>query len=156
MDPLSVIASVAGTISAASGIIKVLEPYAAAHKKAPEIASQVHSEALTTKTILVSLQQLINNFIARENTDESSAQDPTYAALLPVDHIIAIFTDGVLLFSEFDSVLQSLPPLETKGPGTRWWTSVQWVRKRGSLSVLLARLQAFKQSVDCILSVFNR
>jgi len=115
MDPLSVIASVAGTISAASGIIKVLEPYAAAHKKAPEIASQVHSEALTTKTILVSLQQLINNFIARENTDESSAQDPTYAALLPVDHIIAIFTDGVLLFSEFDSVLQSLPPLEQKG-----------------------------------------
>ena len=51
MDPLSAIASIAGVITAASKIIDVVSPYTAAKKRAPEIAAQLHAEALATKTI---------------------------------------------------------------------------------------------------------
>jgi len=52
MDPLSVIASVAGIITAATQAAKLLSTYATATKSAAGIASQIHSEVLQTKVVL--------------------------------------------------------------------------------------------------------
>ena len=153
MDPLSAVASIAGVITAASKIIDVVSPYTAAKKRAPEIAAQLHSEALATKTILISLQHLVTSL---SNDRDTLCFEGRYASLIQVDHLVAILTEGVLLFAEFESALQLLPPLEVNGPGNRWLSSVQWVRRKGSLLVILERLQAFKQSVGCILSILNR
>ena len=147
MDPLSIIASVAGIITAVSETIKIIGPYVSANKTAPEIAAQLHSEALATKTILVALQRLIQ--------DVMSVQSAAYASLVQIDHIVAVFSDGVLLFSDFHTTMNSMPSLGKSNGSGRWWTSVQWVRKKDSLAVLLSRLQSFKQSVDCILSLLN-
>jgi len=153
MDPLSIIASVAGIITAVSETIKIIGPYASANKTAPEIAAQLHSEALATKTILVALQRLIQDVMSVPSTRSSSSA--ANASLVQIDHIVAVFSDGVLLFSDFHTTMNSMPSLGKSNGSGRWWTSVQWVRKKDILAILLSRLQSFKQSVNCILSLLN-
>ncbi|EWG55230.1 hypothetical protein FVEG_13266 [Fusarium verticillioides 7600] len=146
MDPLSVIASVAGIATAAGEVIKILGPYTTATKDAPKIAAEVSSEALATQTIITGLEQLINNF---------SAANVRYASLIQVDQLTAVLFDGVKIFSELLAVLQTLPPLEPSSPGGSLWTPIQWVRKKSSLTAIVHRLQAFKSSIICILSILQ-
>src|SRR4051812_20589989 len=103
MDPLSVIASVAGIITAASEAIKILGPYVTATKDAPKIASQVLSEVLAVKTTVAALEQLAATLV--RNTGPSRIQ---YASLVQVDQLVAVLTDGVLVFSELDALLRTL------------------------------------------------
>ncbi|KAG5746418.1 hypothetical protein H9Q70_010887 [Fusarium xylarioides] len=146
MDPLSVIASVAGIATAAGEVIKILGPYTTATKDAPKIAAEVSAEALATQTILTGLEQLINNF---------STANVRYASLIQVDQLTAVLFDGVKIFSELLAMLQTLPPLEPSSPGGSLWTPIQWVRKKSSLTAILHRLQAFKSSIVCILSILQ-
>ncbi|KAF5711451.1 hypothetical protein FGLOB1_5014 [Fusarium globosum] len=146
MDPLSVIASVAGIATAACEVIKILRPYTTAAKDAPVIAAEVSSEALATQTIIIGLEQLISNF---------SAANVRYASLIQVDQLTAVLFDGVKIFSELLAVLQTLPPLEPNSPGGSLWTPIQWVRKKSSLTAILHRLRAFKSSIVCILSILQ-
>lgn len=151
MDPLSVIASVAGIITAASEAIKVLGPYVTATKDAPKIASQVLSEVLAVKTIVAALEQFAATLAS--STGPSRVQ---YASLVQVDQLLAVLTDGVLVFSELDALLQTLAPTEVGGSRARLLSSMQWVRKKGALATLCTRLQAFKLSINCILSILQR
>jgi cell division control protein 24 len=152
MDPLSVIASVAGIITAASEAIKVLGPYATATKDAPKIATQVLSEILAVKTIITALEQFATNLSA----GAASATHVKYASLVQVDQLIAVLTEGVLVFSELDALLQTLPPPDQTGSRARLLSSMQWVRKKGALSDLCMRLQALKLNINCILSILQR
>jgi len=153
MDPLSTIASVAGIITAASEAIKILGPYISATKDAPKLAGQLHSELLATRTILTGLQHLAQSFSA---SLESTASIPSYAPLIPADHVIANFTDGVLLFSELNGLLRTLPALEGGNTGVRVLSSWQWVRKKSAMSTIYTRLQAFKVNMNCILAILQR
>ncbi|KAF5703315.1 hypothetical protein FMUND_13014 [Fusarium mundagurra] len=146
MDPLSVIASVAGIATAAGEVIKILGQYTNAAKDAPKIAAEVSSEALATQTVITGLEQLINNF---------SAANVRYASLIQVDQLTAVLFDGVKIFSELLAVLQTLPPLEPSSPGGSLWTPIQWIRKKSSLTAMLQRLQTFKSSIVCILSILQ-
>ncbi|KAF5253479.1 hypothetical protein FANTH_1550 [Fusarium anthophilum] len=146
MDPLSVIASVAGIATAAGEVIKILGPYTTATKDAHKIAAEVSSETLATRTIITGLEQLISNF---------SAAHVRYASLIQVDQLTAVLFDGVKIFSELLAVLQTLPPLEPTTPGGSIWTPIQWVRKKASLTAILQRLRAFKSSIVCILSILQ-
>ncbi|EXK27470.1 hypothetical protein FOMG_16019 [Fusarium oxysporum f. sp. melonis 26406] len=146
MDPLSVIASVAGIATAAGEVIKFLGPYTAAAKDAPKIAAEVSSEALAIKTILSGLEQLIDNV---------STANVRYASLIQVDQLTAVLLDGVNIFSELLAVLQTLPPLEPTSPGGSLWSPIQWVRKKSSLTAIVTRLQAFKSSIVYILCILQ-
>ncbi|KAF4499311.1 Ras family, other [Fusarium agapanthi] len=125
MDPLTVIASVAGIATAAGEVIKIIGPYTTATSDAHKIAAEVSSEALA------------------------------YASLIQVDQLTAVLFDGVKIFSELLAVLQTLPPPEPTSPGGSLWTPIQWVRKKGSLTAILHRLRAFKSSIVCILSILQ-
>ncbi|KAF5657241.1 hypothetical protein FCIRC_13334 [Fusarium circinatum] len=146
MDPLSVVASVAGIATAAGEVIKILGPYTTATKDAHKIAAEVSSETLATQTIITGLEQLISNF---------SAAHVRYTSLIQVDQLTAVLFDGVKIFSELLAVLQTLPPLEPTTPGGSIWTPIQWVRKKASLTTILQRLRAFKSSIVCILSILQ-
>ncbi len=152
MDPLSAIASVAGIITAASEAIKVLGPFATATKDAPKIAAQVLSEVLAVKTIVTALDQLATKL----SSPAVGAARVKYASLIQVDQLCAVLTDGVLLFSELNALLQTLPPAESPSSRARLFGSMQWVRKKGALLDLCTRLQHFKLSVNCILSILQR
>lgn len=147
MDPLSVMASVAGLATAAGEVVKILGPYTTAAKDAPKIAAQLSSEALATQTILSGLEQLAGNF---------STANIKYASLIQVDRLTAVLLDGVMIFSELVAVLQTLPPLEPASPGWRLWSAMQWTRKKSSLTAIYDRLGPFKLSITCILSILQR
>ncbi|KAI3587306.1 hypothetical protein IWW34DRAFT_712031 [Fusarium oxysporum f. sp. albedinis] len=144
-DPLSVAASVAGLISITVEAVKFLSPYVSAAKETPQVAAHVYSEVQSTQVILMGLQNL---------TKSLGSVKVQHAVLIGVDQIVAILTDGVLLYSELHKELQSLRakdgmekvPLRGR---------LQWVWKENTFITLLSRLQSFKSSMALVLMILQ-
>jgi cell division control protein 24 len=148
MDPLSIAASIAGLLSAAGQVGKLLGPYIDAARETPKIIVQVHSEAQSVALILTALQELSQKL--------GSVSLSKYARLVQLDHLIAVLTDGVLLYSELESTAASLPAI---GPGNlapSLLAKFQWTRKEAALTGLVTRLQGFKSSITLILMILQR
>jgi cell division control protein 24 len=145
-DPLSVAASVAGLISITVEAVKFLSPYVSAAKETPQVEAHVYSEVQSTQVILMGLQNL---------TKSLGSVKVQHAVLIGVDQIVAILTDGVLLYSELHKELQSLRakdgmekvPLRGR---------LQWVWKENTFITLLSRLQSFKSSMALVLMILQR
>ncbi|KAF5639330.1 Rho guanine nucleotide exchange factor scd1 [Fusarium sp. NRRL 52700] len=144
-DPLSVAASIAGLISITVEAVKFLSPYVSATKETPQVAAHVYSEVQSTQVILMGLQSLTKNL---------GSVNVQYAALIGVNQVVAVLTDGVLLYSELHKELQSL------------WTKdgvekvplrgrLQWVWKESTFVTLLNRLQSFKSSMTLVLMILQ-
>ncbi|KAK0747087.1 hypothetical protein B0T18DRAFT_165014 [Schizothecium vesticola] len=144
-DPLSVAASVAGLLTAAAAICKVLAPYASAVRDTPQVALQVRAEIEEASIFLGTLQGLASNL----------ATLPTQRTLLiQVDHVVAILTNGVLVFSDLETCVGDLPtPDVSSAPALR--RRLQWTRKENDLKPILGRLQGFKASVSMILGILQ-
>ncbi|EGU74331.1 hypothetical protein FOPG_14582 [Fusarium oxysporum f. sp. conglutinans race 2 54008] len=144
-DPLSVAASIAGLISITVEAVKFLSPYVSAAKETPQVAAHVYSEVQSTQVILMGLQSLTKNF---------GSVKFQHAALIGVNQVVAILTDGVLLYSELHKELQSLRakdgaekvPLRGR---------LQWVWKESTFVTLLNRLQSFKSSMTLVLMILQ-
>ncbi|KAM7215680.1 hypothetical protein V8F06_008971 [Rhypophila decipiens] len=149
MDPLSVAASIAGLLSAAGAVTKALSPYVAAARETPKVATQVHSEMQSITIILSTLQVLA----------QALGSIPVQrAALIQVDHIVAVLTDGVLIFSDLEDVVKSLDSLGNLSVNIirlSVWSRLQWARKESEINSLLARLQGFKSSASLILNILQ-
>ncbi|KAH8892573.1 hypothetical protein GQ53DRAFT_685934 [Thozetella sp. PMI_491] len=146
MDPLSVAASITGLLTAAGEVAKVLGPYVSAVKETPKIAAQVHSEVQAANIILSALKNLTTNL---------GSVRVQYAALIQVDQVIAVLADGVLLFSELETAVGSLPAFEPTSPRLPILSRIQWARKEAALTGCLTRLQGFKSSTALILSILQ-
>lgn len=146
-DPLSIAASIAGLISITVETAKFLAPYVSAAKETPQIAAHVFSEVQSIEVILQGLQSLTANFASIK------AQ---HAALIGVSQVVTILTDGVLLFSELQNELDSLPAKDEADEGVSLWSRLQWARKESSLNALIVRLQSFKSSTTLILMILKR
>ncbi|KAK0614078.1 hypothetical protein B0T14DRAFT_527604 [Immersiella caudata] len=149
MDPLSVAASIAGLLSAAGAVTKALAPYIAATRETPKLAVQVNSEIQSITIILSALQSLARNL---------GSVPVQRAALIQVDHVVAVLTDGVLIFSDLEVVVRSLDSLGDFSVSiTRLAlrSRLQWARKESEITSLLARLQGFKSSASLILNIFQ-
>ena len=134
MDPLSVAASIAGLLSAAGAVTKVLAPYVTAARETPKITVQVNSEIQSITIILSALQSLARNF---------GSVPVQRAALIQVDHVVAVLTGGVLIFSDLEVVVRSLDSLGDFSVSiTRLAlrSRLQWARKESEITSLLARL----------------
>lgn len=150
MDPLSVAASIAGLLSAAGAVTKALAPYVAAARETPKVAVQVHSEMQSITIILSALQSLARNL---------GSVPVQRAALIQVDHVVAVLTDGVLIFSDLEVLVTSLGSPGDLSPSiTRLSlrSRLQWARKETEISLILARLQCFKSSASLILNILQR
>ncbi|KAK5992887.1 hypothetical protein PT974_06309 [Cladobotryum mycophilum] len=146
MDPLSVTTSIKGLISAASLVAKLLGPYVSATNGTPQIAFRVHEEVNATRVILSGLQSLAQNL--------ASSPAP-YASLIQVDDIVAILTDAVLLFSELESFVGSLPPCDLATHRPSLLSRLTWANKENDLEGLLKRLQGVKGSLSLVLMILN-
>lgn len=147
MDPLNVAASITGLSSATGQVARLLAPYIAAAQDTPKIAHLVHDEVQNTGIILASLQRL---------TSCLASGSARHATLLLVDHIVAVLTDGVLLFSELETELGSLPPRDPSGQRPALRYRLQWASKENAFAALLTRLQAFKASMTLMLMILKR
>jgi len=106
----------------------------------------VHSEVQATTIILSALQQLSQNL---------GSVPAKYATLVTLDQVVAVLTDGVLLYSELEASLSSLPSgLPGTKPSLR--SRLQWARKEPVFVGVLTRLQGFKGSITLILSILQR
>ncbi|KAH7226970.1 Pleckstrin homology domain-containing protein [Fusarium oxysporum] len=144
-DPLSVATSIAGLISITVEAVKFLSPYVSAAKETPQVAAHVYSEVQSTQVILMGLQSLTKNL---------GSVKVQHAALIGVNQVVAVLTDGVLLYSELHKELQSLQakdgaekvPLRGR---------LQWVWKESTFVTLLNRLQSFKSSMTLVLMILQ-
>lgn len=147
MEPLTIPTSIFGLLKATAQVAQYLAPYVAASKDTPKIVSQVHSEVVQFRTILLALEGLTKNL---------DSIPVRRAALIDVDQLIAVFTDGVLLFSELEASLPSLPPTKSDSPRIPLQARLQWASKESVFVALLARLQSFKASISSILIILQR
>ena len=92
------------------------------------------------------LQSLVTNFATVKSQ---------HAALIGVTQVVTILTDGVLLFSELQSELKSLPPKDETDEKIPIRARLQWARKEGSLNALIGRLQSFKNSMTLVLMILK-
>lgn len=140
-------ASIAGLISITVEAVKFLSPYVSASKRTPHIAAHVYSEVQSTQVILIGLQNLTKNL------GSIKAQ---HAALIGVNQVIAILTDGVFLYSELQNELRSLPEQEDIDERLTLRGRLLWARKESTFVTLLQRLQSFKSSTSLILMILQR
>ncbi|KAF4958788.1 hypothetical protein FGADI_2132 [Fusarium gaditjirri] len=144
-DPLSVAASIAGLISITVEAVKFLSPYVSAAKETPQVAAHVYAEVQSTQFILMGLQSLTKNL---------GSVKVQHAELIGVNQVVAVLTDGVLLYSELHKELQSLRAKDgaEKVPLRR---RLQWVWKESTFVSLLNRLQSFKSSMTLVLMILE-
>ncbi|KAG5655204.1 hypothetical protein KAF25_010938 [Fusarium avenaceum] len=144
-DYLSVAASIAIIISTTVEVVKFLSPYVSAAKETPQVAAHIYSEVQSTQVVLIGLQ------ILTKNLESVSIQ---HAAMIGVNQVVAVLTDGVLLYSELYQELQSLWSKDDveKVPLTE---RLQWVWKESTFATLLSRLQSFKSSMTLVLMILQ-
>ncbi|KAI8650923.1 DH domain-containing protein [Fusarium keratoplasticum] len=145
-DPLSIAASIAGLLSTTGQIAKFLGPYVSAAKETPQITAHVYSEVQSTQVILAGLQNLTQNL---------GAVQARHASLIAVHQVVTILTDGVLLFSELEAVVRSLPPREGSDQRLPLRARLLWARKESTFTPLLTRVQSFKSSMSLILMILQ-
>ncbi|KAI8649340.1 DH domain-containing protein [Fusarium sp. Ph1] len=145
-DPLSIAASIAGLLSTTGQVAKFLGPYVSAAKETPQITAHVYSEVQSTQVILAGLQNLTQNL---------GAVQARHASLIAVHQVVTILTDGVLLFSELEAVVRSLPPREGSDQRLPLRARLLWARKESTFTPLLTRVQSFKSSMSLILMILQ-
>ena len=134
-------------LKASATIVQFLAPYVSATRDTPKIVTQVHSEVVQSRIVLLALEELANNL---------SSVPVKRAALIQVDQLVAVFTHGVLLFSELESSLPSTPSAEASNTKVPLWSRLEWARKESTFSALLTRLQGFKVSISLMLNLLQR
>ncbi|KAI0506317.1 hypothetical protein F5B22DRAFT_455808 [Xylaria bambusicola] len=161
MDPLSVTASVAGLLTAAHEVIKLLKPYVSAARETPGIIAHVRDETESTRIVLVGLQSIVQGIPGRVTPG---------GALVGVDQVVIILTSGVLLFAELEGAVRGLvaapPSLRNNENSSNAALSptqyrlplrarLQWGHREQALGPLLTRLQGFKVSVTAVLMLLQ-
>lgn len=145
-DPLSVAASIVGILAAAGKIIEIVQPFVTNVRDAPKLAVTVHSEVNRVRIVLSSLETYL---------EDLSAQSTSRASFIQVDHIVVLFTDGVLLFSELETLLAPLKSLNDNTAQIQRRHRVLWASKKNAISTVMYRIQHFLTSLSSILNIFQ-
>ncbi len=82
MYPLTITTSIFGLLRASAQVAQYLAPYVSAARDTPKIVTQVHSEVVYSRTILLALDGLTKNL---------AAIPVKRAALIDVDQLVAVF-----------------------------------------------------------------
>ncbi|KAH7064140.1 hypothetical protein BKA63DRAFT_179339 [Paraphoma chrysanthemicola] len=136
-------AAIIGILAAAGQVAKALEPVLSAFVHAPEHAHTILTEVKHTRTILSGLQSLFNDFVTSPRRRKE---------LIRIDALVAALTDGVLLFSELEALIDQLGQVEPKATIR---IRTLWARHKSELDALVSRLLSFKISINLILSILQ-
>jgi hypothetical protein len=140
MDPLSVMASVVGLLTAAAKVSSILSAIKLSVKDAPQLVNHVLSEV---KEVEISLSA-IHKFL------QGVASAPRQRiALIQLDQLIATLTEAVLTFSELEALVTPLA-MQSKVPTME---RVKWALKEETVSSVMQRLQRHKSSLSLMLNI---
>ncbi|KAH7382727.1 hypothetical protein DE146DRAFT_240187 [Phaeosphaeria sp. MPI-PUGE-AT-0046c] len=138
---LEVSAAIIGILAAAGKVAETLGPVVSAFVDAPKHANTLLIEVRYTRTILLGLQTLF---------DELSAVPQRRKQLIQIDQLVATLTDGVLLFSELESLVDKLGD-----PNDVILSRAKWARKDHELASIVKRLFGFKTSMALMLGILR-
>src|ERR1041385_173266 len=127
-DPLSVGASIVGLLAAAGKIIEVLSPVVSSVKNVPRLAASLKSEAERVRLALATLQRLL---------EQVELMPLARTALIQVDDILTILTDGVQILSELEILVDSLAFDTSRHTQPPLTTRIRWARKEKDASTIL-------------------
>ncbi|VUC25060.1 unnamed protein product [Clonostachys rosea] len=146
MSALSVACSVAGLLTVGLELANILAPYISALKETPKIATHVLSEIRATNVILSGLQKLFTKL---------SDISPRSAALIELEELVVILTDGVLIYSELENTVGPLITSDAPDSRPALIARLQWTMKESLLEAILVRLQGFKGSITLVLAILQ-
>ena len=144
MDGISVAASILGLVGAAAKVTVYLNALVTSVKMAPKLAQSVLLEVSDVSICLSQLQQLL---LGMEMGSKSQER------LIAIQQLIVVLSNCVSIFSELEEILEplyltaSVPMSKTK--------IARWLYREQSISTLLIRLQASKQSLTLIVTTLN-
>ncbi|KAK3382735.1 hypothetical protein B0T24DRAFT_21788 [Lasiosphaeria ovina] len=141
MDPLSITASVAGILSAAAQVAKILGQV----KDAPESIKSIVVEVNHIKIVVTALQRFI---------DRTIRLDPERAALIQIEDVVTILTQTVLVFSELETVVKGASS-SSQDAISRLRDRVTWTWQQGAALRLVGQLQQHKTSLSLLLQIIQ-
>jgi hypothetical protein len=136
MEPLNITSSVAGIITAATQVSKLLGQI----KYAPASITAVLTEVDHIQLIFRALQQFL---------DSATRVSGDRAALIQLEDVVVILTQTVIVFSELESLISPL----TNGNKTSYLVRLTWTRMQGGVTRLVNQLQRHKNSLTLLLQI---
>lgn len=146
MDPLTVTASIVGLIAAATKVVELVQPFVSNTKNAPKLALAIQANVNLVSIVLESLEPFLEDLASPNWANE--------AACIRVDHVVIPCAEGVLLFSELDSVLVPLESLNNAR--LQLYQRLLWVSKEKAMASMVDRVQRFLIDLTALLNIFQR
>jgi hypothetical protein len=140
MDPLSIVASVAGLLMAAGTLTSTLSTIRSTVSNARLSIDQIASEVNDVRTSLSAVQKFLLGL---------SSAPRRRVALIQLDQLLATLTDAVLTFSELEDLVS---PFAT-GSDLSITERVKWAWKEEKVLPILQRLQRHKSSFSVMLNI---
>jgi len=140
MDPLSVIASVFGLLTAANKVSSMLFAIISSTKDAPQFVSHIISEVKEVEISLFAIYRLLQGI---------SSAPRRRIALIQLDQLIATLTEAVLTFSELEALVTPIAKQSKVSTTER----LKWVLKEDTVSNIVQRLQRHKSSLSLMLNI---
>lgn len=150
-EALGLAASIVGLLGAAGKIIEIVGPIVSSIKDVARITAPIHTEVVNCRIILQALHGLLESL----DNNGLTAKVQLRAALIQVDHLVSVLTEGVLLFSELESLVLSCGECYDASEPVAFQVRMKWARNEKGASDLLVRLQGFKSSTTVILNIFQ-
>ncbi|KAI9790158.1 MAG: hypothetical protein M1816_005358 [Peltula sp. TS41687] len=141
MDPLSIMASVAGLLTATAKVSSVLRTVTTL-KDAPKLARSVLVEVDQIRSALNILQDFIRGI---------DSQPRSRRALIQLEDLIAMLTELVLTFSELEATVTGL---DSSDPWA-WPGRVKWAWKEDTILQALERIQRQKSSLSLMMNIIQ-
>ena len=144
MDGISVAASIVGLVGAAAKVTLYLNALVRSVTTAPNLAQSVLLEVSDVSICLSQLQRLL---LGMERWSKSRER------LIRIEQLVVVLSNCVSIFSELEGILESLDLMG--GTPISKIKIALWLRRQHSISTLLMRLQASKQSLTLIVTTMT-
>ena len=142
MDPLSVVASIAGILGAATQVSTSISTLIEKSRKAPKDIRKVKDEVDTIRSVLHQLQALLLG---------SAKTNRARTSLILVDQVVVTLSACVSTFSELDVTVGTLVSDERLGLMDR----LRWSMRASAIDDCLKNLQTQKSSLTLILTILT-
>src|SRR5437762_8908402 len=142
MDPLSIMASVVGLLTATGKVSEILASIVSNLREAPRLAGSVLSEVNDFQRALASLYKFLIGVVSAPKHR---------AALIRPDQLIITLTEAVLTFLELEALIT--PLAVSTGSDFTLRSRIKWARKEETISRIVQRLQRYKSSLSLMLNI---
>lgn len=138
MEPLSVVASITGILTAAAKVSSLLMQI----QGAPAAISSIQTEIDHIKIVFTGFQNFVNY---------TAWISGSRAALIQLDDVLVILTQTVLDLSELQTMIT---PLSSRGK-LSVWQRLNWPRHEAAFLRLINQLQRHKTSLSLLLQIIQ-